>query len=253
MNLKFPLRMNNIISSVRHHLLAPACLCLIVLMAFCGGCGDSGGLQISLSSHESSDQDSAGLNIEAQVTGPQEGLSYKWLAATGECEPQESDSPVTKFTFAGNTDHDTITLQVWRDAQCVATKSIQVVLDPQRVRQANDNGDAPQIEITNIPPYDFNGGSSTHAIIGGFVRGTVEPRCRVVLYAHAADIWYIQPLANSIVSISSNGSWTNWTHLGHGYAALLVRPGYYPERRLDLLPPVGGYVLARNVVDGIKK
>jgi hypothetical protein len=245
--------MNKMIPSARFPLLPFAAVWLVALLFLGTGCRQNGGLQIALSSHESSDRDTTGLDIEAQVTGPQEGLSYKWLAAIGECDPQESDSPVTKFTFASNTEHDTITLQVWRDGQCLVTKNLQVVLDPERVHQAGDNGNAPQIEITNIPPYDFLGGSSTHAAIGGFVRGTVEPHCRVILYAHAVDIWYIQPMANSTVSISSNGSWTNWTHLGHGYAALLVRPGYYPERRLDLLPPAGGYVLARSIVDGVKK
>jgi hypothetical protein len=36
-------------------------------------------------------------------------------------------------------------------------------------------------------------------------------------------------------------------------AALLVRPGYDASARLDLLPPIGGYVVARTVVEGIKK
>lgn len=217
------------------------------------GCNNNNAVQVQLSAHESADKDLLGLEIDAQITGPQTGLHYKWFTMSGECDPQESDSPVTTFKFAENTDYDVVTLEVWNDGKCIAKEALHVNLDAERLRVEAARELGLKIRITDIPPYDANGGSSTHAAIAGIVSGKFGPDDKVIVYARAADVWYIQPMVNSFEAVSSDGTWTNWTHTGCNYAALLVRPGYYPDRRLDVLPPVGGYVVARTIVDGIKK
>jgi hypothetical protein len=52
--------------------------------------------------------------------------------------------------------------------------------------------------------------------------------------------------------LTDQGTWTTWTHTGSSYAALLVKPGYEPFPRLQLLPPINGDVVAQSVVKGKK-
>jgi hypothetical protein len=40
---------------------------------------------------------------------------------------------------------------------------------------------------------------------------------------------------------------------GSSYAALVVRPGFNALTRLDVLPQLGGYVLARTIVEGARR
>ncbi|HEV2693262.1 MAG TPA: hypothetical protein VG347_10240 [Verrucomicrobiae bacterium] len=225
----------------------------LLLMLAGTGCHNRNAMQVQLSAHESADKDLWGLEIEAQVTGPQSDLSYRWFATSGSCEPQESDTPSTAFKFAQNAGHDNVSLEVWRGGKCVARGAVNVTLDPDKLRTATEHVNDVRILITNIPPYDFNGGSFTHAAIGGLVSGHFDSGDKVVIYARAVDVWYIQPLMNYEQPISHDGVWTNWTHTGCNYAALVVRPGYYPERRLDALPPIGVYVIAKTIVEGLKK
>jgi hypothetical protein len=231
-------------------------LCATVLAAVMfasAGCHDPNAVQVQLSSRESTGKNLLELKIEAQVTGPQAGLHYKWLSTSGECDPQMSDAPATTFTFAENSDHDRVSLEVWRDEKCVARGTLDVALDSSRLRIATEQVDGIKVQITNIPPYSFKGGSLTHAAIGGMVSGKFDPGYKIVIYAQVSDIWFIQPETDSSATVATDGSWTNWTHTGCNYAALLVHPGYYPERRRDMLPPIGGYVAARSIVEGVKK
>ncbi len=85
------------------------------------------------------------------------------------------------------------------------------------------------------------------------VTGKLAPEFKIILYTRVGDTWYIQPVAFATTRVEENGGWTNWTHTGASYAALLVRPGYDPLVRLDLLPTAGGFVVARAVVDGMRR
>jgi hypothetical protein len=85
------------------------------------------------------------------------------------------------------------------------------------------------------------------------VKGKYGIGFQVIIYARVADSWYIQPVTDAAEPVQTDGTWTNWTHTGWSYAALLVRPGYYPYGRLDTLPPVGGYIVSRTIVDGVKQ
>jgi hypothetical protein len=67
---------------------------------------------------------------------------------------------------------------------------------------------------------------------------------QIVLYTRSG-IWWIQPFANQpFTNIQPDGSWTNTTHLGTEYAALLVAPGYHPASKLKELPEAANGIVA---------
>jgi hypothetical protein len=218
------------------------------------GCGRPETLRVQLQARAPTGHRGPNLQLTAEVAGPQNDLHYKWFSVAGGCNPQESDSPTTLFKFADGTARDRVTVEVWRDGKRVGRSELAVKLDETQARlvtmeQSEDAG----IEITQIPPYEPAGGPDTHADIAGKVSGKVEARYSVVLYARASEVWYIQPTAYAAHALRPDNTWTSWTHTGSSYAALLVRPGFEPVPRLDLLPQVGGYVLARTIVDGVRK
>jgi hypothetical protein len=51
--------------------------------------------------------------------------------------------------------------------------------------------------------------------------------------------------------VSYNGA-SDW-RTGSAIAALVVRPGFNALTRLDILPQVGGYLLARVIVEGVRR
>jgi hypothetical protein len=194
------------------------------------------------------------LQVTAQVAGLQKGLHYKWFSVAGSCSPQQSEDPTTLFKFADGTSRDRVSVEVWRDGKIVGRNELDVALDETRASLVPpERPEETQIEITAIPPYEPKGGPDTHADIAGTVSGKLGAGYSVVLYARASDVWYIQPTAYAALAIRPDNTWTSWTHTGSSYAALLVRPGFEPVPRLDLLPQVGGYVIARTIVDGTRK
>jgi hypothetical protein len=70
-----------------------------------------------------------------------------------------------------------------------------------------------------------------------------------VIYARA-DAWYVQPMPYTTLEIAPDKTWKSWTHTGGAYAALVVARDYKPFMRLDVLPQVGGEILARTFVEG---
>ncbi len=107
---------------------------------------------------------------------------------------------------------------------------------------------APSISFTRIPESDATG-SARNDIIEGRIAGGA-PGQKLILYAKTGK-WWVQPLVDQpITNIRPNFRWTNATHLGTHYAALLVKEGYRPQRELDSLPPIGGEVLAVAAVPG---
>jgi hypothetical protein len=190
------------------------------------------------------------LGIHAQVTGPQARLRYRWYSVSGECDPQESDEPATVFKFADGTIRDRVSVEVLRDDRRVAYGELDVQLDARQALLATQPVPDVRIEITRIPPYEA-GGPDTRADIRGRVSGQLAPDHRVVIYARA-DVWYIQPVPASVHPIRPDGSWESWTHTGSSYAALVVRPGFDPAPRLDVLPQVGASVVARTIVEGAR-
>ena len=114
--------------------------------------------------------------------------------------------------------------------------------------------DSPSIEFTRIPQADA-GGREKNDIIEGIVKRPGAGQ-RIVLYARSGK-WWVQPLANDPYTPllqhdvpRPNAKWTNATHLGYEYAALLVESGYRPAAVIDRLPPPGGEIAAVAIVPG---
>ena len=99
------------------------------------------------------------------------------------------------------------------------------------------------VEFTKVPKA--GAGSDSQGNIAGVVKGISTPEnYKIVLYAHT-DRWYVQPLTiDPYTDINSTGIWSNWTHLGYRYAALVVRRSFHPEAKVMTLPHVGGDVIA---------
>lgn len=104
-------------------------------------------------------------------------------------------------------------------------------------------GSEPSVSITyapNIPP-----GPGKLRTIRGTASGVDRKECRVVIYAYGGATWYVQPwIDEPRTRIKKKGTWSNRTHGGVLYAALLVRKSYKPPATMRSLPPVGGEVLA---------
>ena len=100
---------------------------------------------------------------------------------------------------------------------------------------------APLIEFSRIPEAN-PGGQETQDIIEGFVNGA-RPGEQIVLYSRSGQ-WWVQPLAThpftKLAFQAGRMKWTNATHLGTDYAALLVEPGYRPAPVVANLPKLGG-------------
>ena len=216
------------------------------------GCDGQNTARVKLHVRPSTSEVPTRLNIEAQIAAPQAGLRYKWFAVSGACDPQESDAPTTVFQFAESVTHDRVSVEVWRSGSRIAQAEIDVKVDEEQARFSSERSPQVQIEITTIPPAEA-GGPDTRADIAGRVSGRIEPGDKVLLYAYAYDYWHIQPLAQALHPIGPDNTWSNWTHTGTSYAALVVKEGYEPRIRLDVLPRVGGSVLARTIVEGRKQ
>ncbi len=114
--------------------------------------------------------------------------------------------------------------------------------------RSSDANVGPSIEFTRIPQAD-EAGRDKHDIIEGRVTGGRAGQ-QIVLYARSGT-WWVQPLVNHpFTKIQSNMKWTNATHLGTEYAALLVEPNYRPPATTDTLPTPGGAVAAVAIVKG---
>lgn len=115
-----------------------------------------------------------------------------------------------------------------------------------RARSSN----APSIVFTRVPQANPDG-STLNDIIEGRATGA-SPGDKIVLYAKLGR-WWVQPLIDQpITDLRPNFRWTNATHLGTHYAALLVKDGYRPLSAMDSMPDVDENVLAVATVAGAK-
>jgi hypothetical protein len=225
-------------------------ICFITLLL--GGCANDKEMRVQLEAHHQTANEPSLLNVQAQVTGPQSGLSYKWFSVLGEFEPQDSYVPRSTYSFAPSSSRDRIWVEVWRDNERVAQGQLDVHMDSAASeRPAREPPPHAQITITQIPRYDPAGGPDTRADISGRVSGDFSKGYSVILYARA-DAWYIQPVPYALHPIAPDNTWKSWTHTGSNYAALIVGNDYKPLTRLDVLPPVEGGVIARTIVEGKK-
>ena len=120
-----------------------------------------------------------------------------------------------------------------------------ILLSACRSRQADAR---PSIEFSRVPGA-FESGSDAIDIIEGQVIGA-RPGQQIVLYARNGA-WWVQPLVNEpFTKIQPDSKWTNSTHLGTEYAALLVEPDYRPPPSIEVLPKEGNGVAAVAIADG---
>lgn len=104
------------------------------------------------------------------------------------------------------------------------------------------------IEFTRVPAAS-EGGPDRLDTIEGIVVGARSGQ-RIVLYARSGP-WWVQPFAyQPFTVIRPDTKWTNSTHLGTEYAALLVDPEYRPPAKADPLPKEGAGVIAVASVKG---
>jgi len=113
--------------------------------------------------------------------------------------------------------------------------------------RSQHSGGKPSIKFIDVP-LAGPGNADKFSSIKGRVRG-VGPGLQIVLYAKVQTTWWVQPFADQpFTRIQSNSEWSNSTHPGTEYAALLVGPGFRPPLTTDVLPTEG--VVAMAVVPG---
>jgi len=156
------------------------------------------------------------------------------LASAGDHFPCETTTPTVPSSNQGNLAYVTI-----------VSILLSLLFSGCRTRRATPN---PSVEFSRIPPAEA-GGQDKLDIIEGRVTGA-RPEQQIVLYARSGA-WWVQPLVSQpFTKIRPDSTWTNSTHLGTEYAALLVDPGYRPEPRINELPARGGSVAAVATVKG---
>jgi hypothetical protein len=225
-------------------------LALLGVGAALGGCAERAGTDaVTLYARAVSARDPRLLEIQAQVAGSLEGVHYKWFAVSGECNPQETSVPVTRFRFATAAKDDQITVDVLRHGKRIGrgTLDVRMAAVPAPAAPLNLT-----IEMTEIP-LAAKGGPDTRANIAGRIVGELPPDSRVVIYARDDGVWFIQPTTNAKHSIASDGSWSSWTHSGMAYAILVVPADFVPLRNLDSIPGLRSDIFARAVIDGRAK
>src|ERR1041385_5618879 len=106
----------------------------------------------------------------------------------------------------------------------------------------------PSIEFTVIPQAAEGAPDKTSPISGRVIGGRAGQR--ILLFAKSG-IWWVQPTVDEpFTVIQPDSTWTNSTHPGTEYAALLVGPGYRPPPTTEVLPSEGGEVVAVKTVQG---
>jgi signal transduction histidine kinase len=111
-------------------------------------------------------------------------------------------------------------------------------------------GSGPAIVFTSVPVAG-RGDAEKKSTIGGRVIGGRAGQ-QIVLYARAIDdyghmTWFVQPFVlQPFTRIHSNSKWSNSTHPGFEYAALLVNPGFQPPRTTSVLPTEGVLAVATS-------
>jgi hypothetical protein len=237
------------------------CLLVIAGVSLCWvGCNETGDEEPRVSSLDvTAIPRTNKFNVKANVTGPTDGLQYRFYTDDGSCTPQLTPGGASTCIAAPGAAEIKIRVELLRGNQQFPGKAttarvaaVAPIVEPEprestpppRVTPHNS-----EIEITTIPPYSPTGGPDTRADIAGLVRGVDTNRYKLALYTHT-DYWYVQPLLGSIIDIDSEGNWKAWTHTGSEYAALLVRNGYVPPPQLYQRPQAGGEVLSVAIVPG---
>lgn len=110
-------------------------------------------------------------------------------------------------------------------------------------RASRDSG-KPSIHFIQVPRHVSIGGPADLDPVRGTVSGS-KPGEKIMIYSLTEGTWWVQPFrSRAFTEIAGDGSWSNVSHLGSQYAALLVNENHQVSARLTSLPAVGGDVLA---------
>lgn len=111
-------------------------------------------------------------------------------------------------------------------------------------------GSGPAIVFTSVPVAGQGDAAKMSTISGRVIGGRAGQQ--IVLYARAIDdygqmTWFVQPFVREpLTRIHSNSKWSNSTHPGFEYAALLVNPGFQPPWTTHVLPTEGVLAVATS-------
>jgi len=109
--------------------------------------------------------------------------------------------------------------------------------------RAGSNAAAPTIEFTSVPAAGADNPEELNTIKGRVIGA--RPGQQIVLYARTQTMWWVQPLADQpFTNIQADSRWSNSTHPGIAYAALLVGPDFHPPATTDVLPGQGVIAVA---------
>jgi hypothetical protein len=159
--------------------------------------------------------------------------SHRLMMPNGAVSPQRCKRRSTKRTHAARS--------------LVSLLCVTFVVLAVGCRSAKPNRE-PSILFDHVPP-DAPGGPGTLERITGRVIGA-PAGARIVVYARS-NFWWVQPFRDKpFTQVGADGSWSSFSHLGSGYAALLVTAGFEPPTRVPKLPAAGGEVLAVATANG---
>lgn len=103
----------------------------------------------------------------------------------------------------------------------------------------------PSIRFTRVPFAEAAGPNELRTIEGRVIGGA--PGQVVVLYALDATTWWVQPFADRpFTKVQADSTWSNSTHPGIEYAALLVGPDFHPPLTTHELPTQGVFASATS-------
>jgi hypothetical protein len=198
--------------------------------------------------------------LGVRVRYPPEEVSYRWRSQNGLCEPQESRELHTIYT-ALRPGMDRVQLEVLKSGVVIRNEDIAVKVIPSNPEAPPEHHEpqpfkpsgtgASSIRITQIPPYDTGDGGTKQSPIAGVVASST-PGQRVVLYA-CTNACYVQPLiAAPFTEIQQDGTWSNWTHTGEVYMALLVERNFEPQPTVPGPQTSIPGVVSRTTVDGLR-
>jgi signal transduction histidine kinase len=96
----------------------------------------------------------------------------------------------------------------------------------------------PTIEFTNVPMAAAGDAEYTSRISGRVIGA--QSGQRIILYSKAGTTWWVQPFVDdAFTKIRPNARWSNSTHPGTEYAALLVGSDFQPPLTTQVLPTAG--------------
>jgi signal transduction histidine kinase len=101
----------------------------------------------------------------------------------------------------------------------------------------------PRIEFTRVPLIGADNPEKL-TLIAGRALGA-RPGQQIVIYAKGQTTWWVQPFADRpFTKINADSEWSNSTHPGVEYAALLVGPDFHPPPTTSALPTEGVFAAA---------